>query len=215
MIDINLAFRSYEWGYANGDARRRNTRPTVSAPSSIDPWWFDMGDMDGASGKPRRSFAGATGAASTDKERYVYDDGFYGNSSPRYDGFGPLFESGKRDRAEGKPRLWMIRGDVPAIGPSPTSPGPVVRPAPAYVPKPNPGADPNAAPVVVNAPPVGGNPANYPVPVQRGPIPPWEWQNSPFGGVSGGSGIILYGPGYYFDLSKMVPVGKMNNQPRF
>lgn len=180
---------SYQYGWERGDARRSNTSPTNNVPPrSLNTFWYDVGDTDGASGRARRSFnANFTYAANSD-ERRAYDDGYALASEPRSVGFDAWFAAGKADREAGRSKDWAIKSIVaPPIG--------TTRPAPAYQPKPNAGP-----PVVVQAPQPNGG-VNQPDVVMRpaqGPVPPWMWQP----GMGAGSGVILYGPGYYLDLSK-------------
>lgn len=201
MIVTFEAQTSYNYGYDRGTARREGNPVPVSPLGATSSWWIDVGDYDGASGRSRRTFKDGVSYASTNEERLSYEDGYNGNSEPRFTGYDVWFAAGKRHRAQALGRLYYLDVTVaPPVGPA--VPGPV-RPAPAYTPRPNPGADPMAPPVVVRAPPVGPSPDSFPSPIQRGggPIPPWQW---PMGG--GGSGIVLYGPGYYIDFSKLRPI---------
>ena len=200
-ISYQEAAASYEYGHSRGEARRKNTRPTNNVPPrNLNALWFEIGDMDGAMGRGLRSFR-------TDVAYYVgdvtekrnYDLGFDGSSEPLDESARPWWEAGKQHKARGNVRLYYVADG--AVAPV------VTRPAPAYVPKPNPNAVPGLPPVVVNAPPSGGgNPSGYPSPVvveRRPTMPPWDW---PPQVPSQGSGIILYGPGYYLDFSKLQPV---------
>lgn len=207
MIGTFETVASYNYGYDRGEARRLGKSPPASPLGASSSWWIDVGDFDAASGRIRRTFKDGASYASTEEERTAYSDGYAGNSEPRVTGFDAWFAAGQRHKAQGLPKLYLLDVTVaPPVGPSPAVPGPV-RPAPAYTPRPNPGADPMAPPVVVRAPPNGTDPAAYPSPIERGPIAPWMW---PGGfGSGGGSGIILYGPGYYLDFSKMRPVGRV------
>lgn len=194
MISATEAQESYDYGWLNGDARRRNTRPTIATtPRTINRFWFDVGDTDGAMGRGKRAFNAASSYASSDEEKLSYEDGYNGNSQPRFDGYAAWFQAGKDDRASGTAKRWAISGGAAGAGP---------RPAPRYQPKPNPNAAP-LPPVVVNPPTTGG--VNQPDVVMRqpggmprGPIPPWEWPGS-----GSESGVILYGPGYYIDFNKL------------
>ncbi len=202
-ISYQEAASSYEYGHSRGEARRKNTRPTNNVPPrNLNALWFEIGDMDGAMGRGLRSFR-------TDVAYYVgdvtekrnYDLGFDGSSEPLDESARQWWEGGKRDKANGNVRLYYLSvRDMRLEAP---------RPAPAYVPKPNPNTVPGLPPVVVKAPPSGGgNPAGFPSPVvveNRPTMPPWEW---PPQVPSQGSGIILYGPGYHFDVSKMLPVNR-------
>ncbi len=203
MITGDKAFQSYEFGWANGEARRKNTRPTISAPASIDSFFYDIGERDGYAAKGKRNFLGGTQGASTDEERLSYDDGYYGNSAPRFDGYQAWFAQGRADRAAGLERAWVVRSGTNA--PSPYSPGPV-RPAPPYVPNPNAGPGPV---VIVNPPPPnGGNPNGFPPPVVVQPAPgpfrggyrpappPWYRQRRR-------TGIVIRGPWGEIDLAEL------------
>lgn len=184
---------SYDFGYRQGKARRTNTRPTANVPpQNLSSFWFDVGDTDGASGRGRRAFDSSFSYAYSEQERVSYEDGFNGNSSPRFDGYDAWFAAGKEDRAAGRAKDWAIKSVVAPTG------GP--RTAPVYQPKNNPNAA-SLPPVVVKAPTGGG--VNQPDvvvrPAQSGPVPPWMWQP----GMGSGSGIIIYGDGYYIDLNKL------------
>lgn len=207
MIDAQAAKASYDYGWANGNARRQNTIPSARAPYSIDSFYFDLGDTDGASGRAQRSFDGAQRAASTEQERVSYDDGYAGNAEPRYEGFQAWFSAGRADKAAGRPKTWTLRNVVVAP-PVDSAPGPI-KPAPRYVPRDG-SADAPLPKVIINPPPPAGtSPYGWPSPVQREPTPPWSWPGN-YGG-SGGSGIVVYGPGYYLDLSQIF----QRPQPRY
>lgn len=208
MIPARNAEDSYKYGWSNGDARRRGTRPTGAAPYSVDSFYFDLGDSDGASGRPARSFYGAEGAASTEAERVTYDDGYAGNTEPRYEGHSAWFAAGRADKAAGLLKTWTLRKVVVARPVDP-APGPI-RPAPTYVPRDG-SSDAPLPPVTVNPPPSAASPYGWPPPVQREPVAPWAWQPN-FGGF-GGSGIVFYGPGYYVDLSRLFQ--QQRPQPRY
>jgi len=197
----DVAVESYKYGHQQGDARRRNTRPTSNiSPRVINSFWFDVGDTDGAMGRPERDFRVDATYVGDSTEKQNYDFGFSGSSEPRDESARAWWEAGKRDRAAGTVKLYYVGGSL-----APTAGGP--RPAPAYVPKPNPNAA-NLPPVVINAPKPGGG-VNQPDVIQRlppqQPIPPWSW---PQGGTGSGSGVVIYGPWGYFDLSRLQPVDR-------
>lgn len=199
-VSYQIASESYTYGHLQGDARRRNTRPTSNiAPRVINTFWFEFGDQDGAMGRGKREFRVDATYVGDLTEKQNYDFGFDGASEPRDESARAFWEAGKRDRAAGSVKLYYYIGGALPAG---------TRPAPAYVPKPNPNAA-NLPPVTVNPPAPSGGP-NQPDVVLRSPqlpgpaVPPWAWPGG-FGG-GGNSGIIVYGPWGFLDVSKLQPV---------
>lgn len=201
-VTYQVAAESYTFGYRQGEARRKNTRPTSNIPPRVlNTLWFDIGDVDGAMGRGMRDFrVDASQYVGDQTEKRNYELGYDGASQPLDDSARAWFEAGRQDRSAGIMKRYYLTGG--ASGPSGT------RPAPRYEPKPNPNAA-NLPPVVVNPPTQGGG-VNQPDVVMRTPqlpgppVPPWQWP----GGFGGGSGIVLYGPWGYLDISNLQPVGR-------
>ena len=165
MISIKTAAESYSYGYSKGIAVRLNDlSKATERPPVVDEFYVDLGQRDGSLGKDRRNFEGATEAAETEEERRTYDDGYNGNSEPRFDGYQMWFEQGIEDKRNGLERVWVLRRrQTQAEPPRPAPPTPQPAPpsaTPAPAPPTPPVAPPPSAPTTPPATPQPAPPSS-------------------------------------------------------